>query len=259
MAIVAWQWKGVSDCWKKVPIKAFNSTAEWNTWGPGMSDKLQSWWEDENQKDEIRLSPDGMAHYKFVKVDVTANGALLRSGGKAACSILVKRINVCVLSIQSVEKVLEESVRVTFQMGMSGATWFSQTCHKSLNWRMFLTNCWGKMDGRLTGPEMRFVKILRPDGSFVDMGQHPVNERSAIVNENAMKRPASKNGASRKRPAAKGQSPASKKNRDNDYDLAFKEGERNKYLEGAVQKARPAVSDVSSSEQESDHDEGEED
>lgn len=247
--MVAWQWKGVSDRWKKMPTKALNSTQDWMSWGPGMSDKLQTWWDDENRPDDIKLSPNGLAHYKFVKVDVAPNGALLRSGGKAACSILVKRINVCVMGIEDVVLVDDELVRVTFQMGMSGNTWFTQTCHKSLNWRMFLTNCMTKMEDKLTRPEMKFVKILRADGSFVDMAQFPKDEQSAAVNANVMRRPAAKSSASRKRPASKNHGNKSKKGRRNLLDPALKEGERKKYLAGAVRAARPQVSDsLSSSE-----------
>ena len=132
-------------------------------------------------------------------------------GGKAACSILVKRINVCVMGIEDVVLIDDELVRVTFQMGMSGNTWFTQTCHRSLNWQMFLTNCVGKMEDKLTRPEMKCAKILRADHVFVGMAQNPKDEQTANVNANVMRRPAAKSSASRKRPASKAHGASSKK------------------------------------------------
>ena len=225
MALVAWQWKGCNSRWKKVPMRCLNNRDDWVHFGPQMSEKLQGWWEDDNREPSIRLSPDGMSFFKFAMQDKVTQGALLVSGGKAPCSIMVKPINSCILLIEDVAKVEHEFVKVTFQMGMSGATWFSQTSHISMNWRVFLTTCTSKLDGRLTKPEIKFVRLLRMDGSIVDITKHPIDEVQEA--DHAYKRPASKR-KSMQTPAAES---AKKLIKVKENDMPLTAAERNKFVE----------------------------
>ena len=233
MAVVAWQWKGCDSRWKKMPVRSLASKDDWSHLGPEMSAKIQEWWDNEHREDFIKMSTDGFSYYKFVLKDKTTQGALV-SGGKASCSILLKPINVCILIIEEVTKVANDYVRVTFQFGMSGVTWFSKTSLAVHNWRMFLTMCSGQLESKLTKPEVKFVRVMRMDGTFVDMAQHPldenhtIDERHPFARKMPCKRPASKSNdekPSSSKPSAVGN--ATKKLKQ--MDMPLTEGERKKF------------------------------
>ena len=152
----------------------------------------------------------------------------LESGGKAACSILLKPIHCCILVIEEVTKVADDYVRVTFQLGMSGATWFSKVGLAVFNWRMFLTMCSSQLETRLTKPEVKFVRVMRMDGTIVDMAQHPLDENHSIDERHPFACKTCKRPASQSKDAKSPNIEKAKK-KVKQMDMPLTEGERKKF------------------------------
>lgn len=228
MSLVAWQFKPCNDRWKKLPLRCLKSKEDWCHLGPEMSAKIQKWWDNEEREDSIKLSTDGMSYYKFVLKDIATQGALLESGGKAACSILLKPVHCCILVIEEVTKVSDDYVRVTFQLGMSGATWFSKIGLAVFNWRMFLTMCSSQLETRLTKPEVKFVRVMRMDGTIVEMAQHPLDENHSIDERHPFARKTCKRPASQTK-NAKSPKIENAKKKVKHMDMPLTEGERKKF------------------------------